>query len=211
MGWKASTIIINKPTKVDYEQLLQELGFKNLTKIEDKTFEVAIYPDDKKVYIGTYKDNLLICESEIPMLFFEDKRITKAEAVLIEKFPTSEICSIGLQSFVNFWGYSISKNGSKIRVRAGSSDTGTFLEFGEPLEQEIELLDKSTLNEDGGRTYIFEDIDDEPMTEDQVGENFVFAICKRYFDEELDCADQLLFETTLTGYSYSNKPWWKFW
>ena len=211
MGWKASTIIINKPTKVDYEQLLQELGFKNLTKIEDETFDVAINPDDKKVYIGTYKDNLLICEPKIPMLFFENKEITRAEAVLIEKFPTSEICSIGLQSTVNFWGYSISKNGIKVRTRAGSSDTGTFLEFGEPLEQEIELFNKSTLNEDGERIYIFEDIDDEPMTEDQVGENSVFAICKRYFDEELDCADELLFETTLIGYSYSNKPWWKFW
>jgi hypothetical protein len=211
MGWKASTIIINKPTKVDYEQLLQELGLKNLTKIANETFDVAINPDDKKVYIGTYKDNLLICEPDIPMIFFENEKITRAEATLIENFPTSEICSIGLQSTVNFWGYSISKNGSKVRIRAGSSDTGTFLEFGEPLEQEIELFDKSTLNEDGERTYIFEDIDDEPMTEDQVGENFVFAICKRYFDEELDCADELLFETTLTGYSYSNKPWWKFW
>jgi hypothetical protein len=30
----------------------------------------------------------------------------------------------------------------------------------------------------------------------------VFSICKRYFDEELDSADNLLFETTLTGFKY---------
>lgn len=201
MGWKASTIIIHKPTQVGNEQLLKELGFDNLTKIEDEPFEVAINPDDNKVYIGSYKDNLLICAPDIPMQFFEDVE-SQTESTLKQKFPNSEICSIILHSGVNMWGYSVIKNGQKLRARAGSSDGGTFVELGEPLDEEKELLGKSTINKDGKRTYIFEDIDDEPMTEDQVGENFVFAICKRYFGEELNKADELLFETTLQGYSY---------
>lgn len=230
MGWKASTIIIHKPTQVDNEELLKELGFKNLITIEEEPFEVAINPDDNKVYIGSYKDNLLICTPDIPMQFFEDNE-TSTEKILKRLFPNSEICSIVLHSAVNLWGYSITKNGQKIRARAGSSDDGTFVELGEPLEEEKELLSKSTIHKDGHRTYLFEDIDDEPMTEDQVGENFVFAICKRYFGEELDSADDLLFETNLKGYSYGKanvkenkikqpnsnlsaidkKPWWKFW
>jgi hypothetical protein len=201
MGWKASTIIIHKPTQVDNEQLLKELGFEGLTKIEDEPFEVAINPDDYKVYIGLYKDNLLICAPDIPKQFFEDIE-TQTEATLKQKFPNSEICSIILHSGVNLWGYSVIKNGYKLRERAGSSDDGTFVELGEPLDEEKELLSKSTINDEGKRTYIFEDIDDEPMTEDQVGENFVFAVCKRYFGEELDRADDLLFETTLQGYAY---------
>jgi DNA-binding beta-propeller fold protein YncE len=72
MGWKASTIIINKPTRVNNEDLLKTLGFDNFIKIEDEPFEVAINPDDNKVYIGTYRDNLLICVPDIPMQFFED-------------------------------------------------------------------------------------------------------------------------------------------
>jgi len=230
MGWKASTIIISNPTQVDNEKLLNDLGFSNLKKIEDEPFEVAINPDDNNVFIGTYKDNLLICAPDIPMFFFEDDE-TQTEKILIKAFPTSEICSIVLHSGVNLWAYSVTKNGQKIRARAGSSDDGTFVEIGEPLEEEKELLSKSTLEKNGARTYIFEETDDEPMTEDQVGENFVFAICSRYFGEQLDQADDLLFETTLAGYSYSpkstqkvtvqktnlqqtandNKPWWKFW
>jgi hypothetical protein len=201
MGWKASTIIIHKPTQVENEQLLNDLGFDSLIKIEDEPFEVAINPDDNKVYIGSYKDNLLICAPNIPMHFFEDTE-TQTETTLKQKFPNSEICSIILHSGVNMWGYSVTKNGKKIRARAGSSDDGTFVELGEPLDEEKELLGKSTININGERTYIFEDIDDEPMTEDQVGENFVFAISKRYFGEELDKADDLLFETIFQGYSY---------
>jgi hypothetical protein len=226
MGWKASTIIINKPTQIDNETLLKELGLKNLTKIEDESFETAINPDDYKVYIGKYKDNLLICVPEIPMEFFEDNE-TQTERTLNRIFPDSEICSIMLHSAVNLWGYSITQNGKKIRARAGSSEEGTFVELGEPLDEEKELLSKSKLDEDGNRIYVFNDFPDEPLTEDQVGENFVFSICKRYFDEELDSADQLLFETTLAGYQFGKtskinqninqntnspkKAWWKFW
>ena len=100
MGWKAFVIIINKPSNINNEDLLLELGFKNLTKIDDEPFEVAIYPKDSAVYIGSYKDNLLICESNIPMQFFEDGQ-TKTEEVLIRHFPESEICSIVLHSVVN--------------------------------------------------------------------------------------------------------------
>ncbi|HUM51644.1 MAG TPA: hypothetical protein PK431_07490 [Chitinophagales bacterium] len=229
MGWKASTIIIHKPTQIDNEELLQELGFGNLTKIEDEPFEVAINPDENKVYIGSYKDNLLICAPDIPMQFFEDFE-TPTERILKEKFPNSEICSIILQSTVNLWGYSVTVNGQKIRARAGSSDDGTFVELGEPLDEEKELLSKSKLDENGNRIYLLDDFPDEPFNEDQVGENFVFSICKRYFDEELDSADDLLFDTTLTGYKYKKttkketnttkqeqqktnetNPWWKFW
>lgn len=230
MGWKASTVIINKPTQVDNEKLLQELGFVDLIKIEDEPFEVAINPGDKKVYIGTYKENLLICAPELPMQFFEDSE-TETETILNRTFPTSEICSIVLHSAVNLWGYSVTKNGRKLRARAGSADDGTFVEIGEPLEEEKNLLSKSTLDNDGNRTYLLEDFPGEPFNEDQVGENFVFEICSRYFGEQLDRADDLLFETTLTGYSYGSpttqqpkvdqttysqavsnkKPWWKFW
>lgn len=232
MGWKASTIIINNPTQVDKEELLKNLGFDNLTKIEDEPFEVAINPDDNKVYIGTYKDNLLICAPGIPMHFFEDNE-TQTEKTLSKIFPNSEICSIVLHSAVNLWGYAITRNGQKIRVRAGSADGGTFVEIGEPLEEEKELLSKSKLDDNGNRVYLLEDFPDEPFNEDQVGENFVFSICKRYFEEKLDSADDLLFETILTGYRFGQvvqitstqktnkgekikdiektKPWWKFW
>jgi hypothetical protein len=201
MGWKASTIIVHNPVLIDNEQLLTRLGFKNLKKIEDEPFESAINPDDNKVYIGTFEDNLLICAPDIPMHFFEDAYGAN-EKTLYSVFPNSEICAIILHSTVNLWGYSVSKSGQKIRIRAGSADNGTFIEMGEPLEEEQELLSKSKIDDHGNRVYFLDDFPDESFSEDQVGENFVFAICKRYFGQELDRADDLLFETRLTGYSY---------
>jgi hypothetical protein len=166
----------------------------------------------------------------MPMHFFDISE-SETEKILKRTFPNSEICSIVLQSTVNLWAYSVIKNGQKIRTRAGSADDGTFIEIGEPLEEEKNLLNKSTVDNEGNRTYLLEDFPDEQFTEDQVGENFVFAICSRYFGEQLDSADDVLFETLLTGYSYSHadthqpdaqqlaykesvskvKPWWKFW
>ena len=229
MGWKASTIFINTQKEIDYFEMLNDLGFLNLIKIEDEPFEVAIFPGDKKVYVGNYKENLIICIPDLPLTFF-DETLSEQEKILIKRFPNTEICSIAMHSVVNYWGYSVIINGQKIRARAGSADHGTFTEFGEPLDQEKELLSKSTIDKDGNRTYIFDDFPDEPFTEDQVGENFVFEISSRYIGTQPDKADELLFDTILIGYSYSenmfeqkgnsstklqnemkNRPWWKIW
>ena len=226
MGWKASFIIVQKPVAIDHLTLLKHLGFSGLSKTDNEPFEVAIYPEDNKVYIGSYKDNLLICAPDIPLQLFEDEP-SWLEKKLKSLFPQSELCAIVLQSTVNLWGYSVIVNGQK-RARAGSADDGTFLSIGDPLEEEKELLSKSTIDEEGNRIYLLEDFPDEPFQEDQVGENFVFSICKRYFGAELHSADnEHLFETMLEGYTYehqlsenthhqntnksSNKPWWKFW
>lgn len=220
MGWKASAIIVHSSKETDPKSLLSELGFSNLSKIKDRTVEEVINPGRKEVYIGRYKNNLIICTPDLPMNFIEDKS-GHAEKVLIDKFPDAEICSIVLHSVVNLWGYAIIKDGQKIRARAGSADDGTFVEFGEPLKEELDLLSKSRVNAEGKREYTFEDYPDEPMTEDQVGEEFVFEITGKYLGEQLDSCDDFLFETKLEGYSYSRiinpssvlagKPWWKFW
>jgi hypothetical protein len=220
MGWKASIVIIHNPDREGNEQLLQELGFNISAKIKAESFETVINPEDNKVYVGAYKGNIIICSSDIPLQFFEDTE-TQTENNFKRLFPNSEICAIVLHSTVNLWGYSIVKNGQKIRARAGSTDDGTFVEVGEPLEEEKELLSNSKLDSSGIRTFVFEDVPGEVFSEDQVGENFVFSICKRYFGEALDEADELLYDTELQGYKYGSfspgpqqknaKPWWKLW
>lgn len=220
MGWKASMIIIHQPTKIGNEQLLEELGFKGLTKIKDEPFDDVLNPSAHKVFIGVHNNNLVICTVDIPLKLIEAND-TPIERRFIELFPNSEICAIVLHSTVNLWGYSIIKNGQKIRARAGCADDGTYLEMGEPLAEEKELLSKSKLDSNGKRIYLFEDLPDEPLQEDQVGENFVFFICYKYLDEELDSAETSLHETILQGYRYrvitpdkttaNAAPWWKFW
>jgi hypothetical protein len=220
MGWKASIVIIHNPARAANEQLLQEIGFNKLTKIKDEPFETARDPGNKKVYIGTYENNIILCTPDIPMQFFEETE-TYLESKFKKLFPNSEICAIVLHSTVNLWGYSIIINGTKVRARAGSSDDGTFVEVGLPLEEENELLSKSNLDSSGKRIYVLDDFPDEIFSEDQVGENFVFSICTRYFGVELNSADKTLFDTILIGYKYgsiflepqqyNSKPWWKLW
>ncbi|TMM57906.1 hypothetical protein FEE95_00285 [Maribacter algarum] len=200
MGWKSSIILVNTDIEVNEIELLERLGFNKIKATEKESFEVAIHPNDNQVYIGRYKGNLIICTQELPLTFLEET-ISKGEKELASYFPNTEICSLVLHSVVNLWGYAISKNGHKMRVRAGSSEDGTFAEYGEPLEEELELLSKSKIDENGNRVYQLDDFPNEVFEEDQVGENFVFNISKRYFGERLDAADDLLFETELNGYS----------
>ena len=144
--------------------------------------------------------------------------------------------TFALHSVVNLWGYSVVKNGEKLRVRAGSSEGGILIEFGEMMEVEKELFSQSKVNADGERVFVFDDMPDDEFHDDQVGENFVFDISEKYLGESLDACDQLLFGTQLQGYTFSKvkpqkpqktkhqnqdsqdqnrttqkKPWWKFW
>lgn len=220
MGWKASFVIINQPGRNAGEDLLNEIGFCNLKKIPDQRFEAVINPDENQVHIGTYQNNIIICSTELSQRFFEETE-SPQERMFSQLFPDSEICAIVLHSVVNLWGYAVIIKGEKVRARAGSADDGTFLEIGAPLPEEEELLSKSTLNESGERMYALEDFPDDEFSEDAVGENFVFSICRRYFGEDLDYADEQLFQTNFMSYKYSgiseespdniSKPWWKFW
>lgn len=214
MGWKASMLIVNKPTPVDHQKLLQDLGFAQLTKIRDETLDSVIYPKSGRVYIGTYKENLIICANDFAEDDFLKDQHAEVKQVLAKVFPSSEICAIALHSVVNLWGYVVMRGGKTLRARAGSSESGTFVEVGEPLEEEKELLSKSTVGKEGKRTYVLNEKDaDEPYLEDQVGENFVFAICSRYFGHELDHTDDDMREARMTGYSYKKKGTgkWKKW
>ena len=193
-------IIVQNSPEINHKKLLLSLGFKNLIKLDDEDFEVTIYPDEDKVYIAQHKNNLLICAPDIPMHFFEDE-LSDIENILITQFPHTEICALILQSVVNQWGYSIIKNGVKIRARAGSSKDGTFVEFGEPLKEESNLLHQSYINEDGEKLYRIHN-DKESYTEDQAGENFVFAIFERYFGHSLDKVDESLDNLVLNAYTF---------
>lgn len=204
MGWKLSSIIINPKTEIQFENLLEELGFSNLKKIEDEPYDVAIYPEADKVFVGIYKNNLIISANNLPLEFY-NKSLSALEEKLINLFPDSEICAVSLNSVINHWGYAIIRDGKKIRARTGDGDSGTTLDIGEPVKEELGLFSKSKLDANGQRKYYFESYSEEPYVESQVGENFVFEIFKRYTGIQLDRDDELLFETNFKGYQASSQ------
>lgn len=203
MGWKISSVIINNDIDWDNNIVLEKLGFKNLDKIEDQPFDVAMCPGEDEIYIGRYKNNIIISESNLPLNFFSSN-FSDIEEKFIEIFPNSEICAVSLQSTINHFGFAVIKDGKKIRVKAGDWDNGTIIDSGNPLEQEVELLSQSRVDDKGQRLYYLHNQTDEPYREDQVGENFVFEIFKRYTGEALN-ADEDLLDTIFTGYRISSK------
>jgi hypothetical protein len=203
MGWKLSSVIINSFADTNHEELLNELGFNDLVRIEDQPYDSAMFPDEDKVYIGKYKNNLIICADNLPLDFF-DKSLGYTEKTLIKYFPKSEICAASLQSTINHFGFAVIKAGEKVRVKAGDADSGTIIDIGKPLEQEEELLAKSKIDDQGRRLYYLNGTSAEPFFENQVGENFVFEIFKRYTGEPLDSDDELL-ATDFTAYTFSKK------
>jgi hypothetical protein len=202
MGWKTSCIFIQNPGNVDHGKVLQTLGFEQYSTIEAEPFEVALNPKEGQVYIGTYKDCLIICTPDIPLQIIETQN-SALERAISSIFPKADISAFVLHSVVNLWGYTVLQNGKKIRARAGNCDDGTYLDQGDPLDAEQELLSQSTLDQNGQRVYYFKDDPDEAYSEDQVGENFVFALAARYTGDKEGFPDELLFETELNGYSVS--------
>lgn len=234
MGWKASMIIINSEQTFDQQELFESLGYFELEKKGSEYFDSIMNPEEDLLYIGKYKGNTIICMQDLPLESM-DAALSNAESILSLKFPDTDITTFVLHSVVNLWGYSIAKNGKKLRVRVGSSEGGTMVDFGEMIEEEKELFAQSKLNENGARVFVFDDMPEEQFKEDQVGENFVFDISRKYFGESLDACDELL-ETKLEGYTFvkrnvqmaverervlvandstpnkeSKKPWWRFW
>ncbi|MBV7530518.1 hypothetical protein [Chitinophaga sp. sic0106] len=224
MGWKVFTIIISPSSNIEFDHLLGQLNLPDLQPAAEDSMNRAIYPDQGKIYIGHVQNCLVITDFYLPEINLTSE-ISPMEAILIQEFPNAEICTLVLHSTVNFWGYSIIQNGIKVRARAGSADTGTTLDFGTALQEELPLLEKSSIDEDGNRLYI---IDGETYMEDQVGENLVFDVASRYFGAPLDrLEEEVFFGATMKGFSYFipqkqrirvvakpmfvSNPWWKFW
>jgi hypothetical protein len=216
MGWKSSIIVISNSKTADEKQTLKVLGFSGIEEISSKTFEEVLNPEDNEVYIGTYKNHLIICNQELPIHFYEDD-LSKVEISFINNFPNTEIATFILNSGVNLWGFSILKGYKKLRVKSGSSADGTIVDFGKEIEEEKALLSFSKKQKEDTRKFRFEN-DEEEYTEDQVGENLIFNVSRRYFGVGIDENEELL-ETKFNGYKYSvfklnralekNKKWYK--
>lgn len=198
MGFNLQCILVHPGTEMTNEELLSKLGIDNYEKIEDQPFEIAMN-DPGNSYIGSYKNNTIIIDSDLTEPAFDSPNLSESEKKLINLFPNAEIFYSILISSMNFYAYSIIKNGQKIRVKSGSSDSGVTLDVGEPLREEMEILAKSKVLDGQRRVYWRKDNDQEFYEEDQVGENFVFNMFERYTGKKFNMDDDI-FETELYGW-----------
>jgi len=140
------------------------------------------------LFIGTYKDNLVIANPGLTYGFFAAEP-SEIEKRFVAAFPSSEIAAIAENSTVGEFGYAIIDKGQRIRVRHGC-DGEIYTDIGDALQEEEEIS--------AGHIFDPEELDEmrEDMDEEEVQNMVAFEaswrtpaqISKRYFG---DCIDNL--------------------
>jgi hypothetical protein len=200
MGWKASLIFIkHSPQGTTDEQVLNSLSARSWDHTGDASFEEAMNADETKIYIARLNDLIVVGKAELPIHFLNEG-ISFPEQNIIDAFKDAEICALSLESTVNHWGYGIIQQGKKIRARGGNYEAPLFIDYGKPLPEEEDLLSRLEIKGDNSRVYRIEGYE---YTEDQVGENFVFEIAKRYTGYSLDNGNNPLDKLTFKCYEKS--------
>jgi hypothetical protein len=178
MGWKASFIIVEKAENLHNESaILDALGFANYTSDSEAYFESCMMPRDEAVYIGYFNGQLIVCHEDLPFDFVTP-RVFKKERQLAALFPDREIMAIVCHSVVNQHGYSLSKNGVKLRFKQVAHEIPVS-EYGAPLEEEIPIYEGVSLDESGKRIWKNYQGHNWDCTEDQLMEDFTFGVAKR--------------------------------
>lgn len=211
MGWKISTIIIeNKNNLKDDNTILEALGKSNFEFKEELILDYDIVQSDNSICIGYYLDNIILFDDyQITTKSLERAnglKLIKEEKRLIDLFPNAEILTAACHSSVNYHGYSLIKNGEKVRLKTISSEE-KLRTFGERIEEEIEIY-KTSYQENGANYWKDENYpDDNDYTEDQLMEDFTFGVAKRRLGFRLDSseADELMETVVFKKYIHSDK------
>lgn len=202
MGWKASMIIIQNLENFSDEQiLLSSLGLDNYKFVEQTVLDECIYPDDESISIGYYNNSIIICDGFKLMDAFITDVITYKERQLISIFPESEILAVACLSTINLHAYSLLKRGHKVRLKSIDADQGKTFDFGDLLQEEIEIYENSVV-ENGVNYWKFDQSSNDLFQEDQMLEDFTFGVAKRLLGVKLDTddGDSLLFEVPFRKY-----------
>lgn len=187
MGWKFYTIFVKDHTLKDNDEvisLLSSLNLKNYEYVGEIGLDESL--NTNFFCIGNVDNSLLITHQNLAMDFFDETK-SKTENAIIDRFPKSEICSLVYFSTTDLYGYSLIRNGKRIRVKSGS-DGEVFVNVGKRLDIEKEIkkkgvFDKEELEE---MKEEFEREEINMMIDDAVGIRTVFAMTGWYLGKPID-------------------------
>ncbi|WP_076862462.1 DUF6928 family protein [Bradyrhizobium mercantei] len=228
MTWNTQTMLI-RPARIDGgpERLLDELGYHRYGKVDEAPFRRA---GAGSIWIGAVDDCTIIYSHLVGHFYEEDRNeLDQASAALknsiLRRFSDAEIAILALHSVVAHWGFAVYRQGRLIRRQHGY-DGIVLADEGPRLPVEEAYLAKFERHDvDGEVTYrdpAHPEYDD--MTEPDLGEAFVFEICKSFTGVSLDRlnadganfwldddeAEVLARQKRVQG-GKASRPWWKFW
>jgi hypothetical protein len=208
MGWKASLLIVqNTPGIKTAEEVVQKIDNNYYKLVGETTLGSYINPRDESIYIGFYNDNIiLILDAEYILMSILDGG-GEIENQLNDLCPGGEIMGTFSQSTTNMHGYFLNKNGDRVRHKIVSSE-GPRMEFGERLEEELEIYKDAKEDENGVDYWQFGEEESDRFEENQLMEIFMFGVAKRLLGVKLDHAegDDLMTQVKFKKFVKAEKP-----
>lgn len=160
MAWNKYYVFIKGAGVKDVEELLM----KELSPEK----EVDLFDTNKPqtLFAGEYNGCLVLVEKDLPFEFFGAGLKARAKA-LVDLFPEAEIGALLQNASVGQYGYTVIREGRRIRTKHGSEEV-VYFEFGTPLDEEQESPDEP----------LFEEEELEDMREDGLSEKEIREIMR---------------------------------
>ncbi|WP_440134207.1 hypothetical protein [Chitinophaga sancti] len=172
MAWNKYYVFVKGAGVKDVEALLmQDLAPEKVVSLFDTN-------KPQTLFAGEYNGCLILVEKDLPFEFLGAGLAAKARA-LVALFPEAEIGALLQNASVGQYGYTVIKEGKRIRTKHGSEEE-VFFEFGTPLEEEQECPDEP----------LFEEEELEEMREDGLSEKEIREIIR--FEREFRVPGKLV-------------------
>lgn len=155
MGWKARVVLASEeyeyfasapphdPERAD--RLRDQLGLGDYERVGPSNLETGVHASDRQLFIGAYPRGVVICHVDAPTSFLDDPPVvgdgplSSLRDTLLGMYPSGEVLAVHALSVVDFWFFCLFRKGRAVR-RAGGSYDKLFVNEGEPLEAEADVL-----------------------------------------------------------------------
>ena len=186
MGWKLYSILYKPKNKTEKNLIKQiENSRKGIDYLKSgtTTFRDCMYPKEGFLYLGKYKDFLIVNEVNMSLDFFQEP------ASIGERFWRTlsrngqEVYCFVLDSTTCMYGFAYLTNQRKLRCKYGTMDESVILDIGAPLSIEQAFYKKkntAALLEDGAIEWY------------QIGEDLVFYFFENLLGERINLNAGLL-------------------
>ena len=162
-----------------------------------------LWPPSSAVGVGAYERGALVVHRSLLDECMRADRHPLAEE-LLRMYPGGSIVTFGLQSVVNYFGYTVIDQG-RVR-RFGGAEDHLDEDAGELLPEEIGHFQNSTLR-GGMRYFTSPEFPGEEFDAPAYGEELVMSITARLFGRPLN----QLHESPVTVPYFRRRPWWHLW
>ena len=203
MSFKLSALVIENPSKTKNDKaILNALGWRQFSLVEETTFAACMLPRDGSISIGYYNNAIVICEDlQFSRPFCTNDYTTEEELALSKLFPNQEILSLNCYGTNNSHGYSLTKDGKKLRYKF-VMHSFPKCEGGEELKEELAIYKQAISKENNVYKWKFDNLPDSEFLEDQLMEEFTFKVGKRLLGVEIGTGEdeELMSNTVFRKY-----------